>query len=113
VLFARSDILLLAMISLAVIGASRTVYQTMNQTLVQTLVDPEYRGRIIGIGQFTWGASSLGGLLMGALAQLYGAPFALTLGGTLMFGAVIAVGVTILRPLWVIERTEPEPEAAS
>lgn len=112
VLFARSDILLLAMIALAVIGASRTVYQTMNQTLVQTLVDPEYRGRIIGIGQFTWGASSLGGLLMGALAQLYGAPFALTLGGTLMFGAVIAVGVTILRPLWAIERTEPEPEAA-
>lgn len=111
VLFARSDILLLAMIALAIIGASRTIYQTMNQTLVQTLVAPEYRGRIIGIGQFTWGASSLGGLLMGALAQLYGAPFALTLGGTLMFGAVIAVGVTILRPLWANERAEPEPEA--
>ena len=113
VLFARSEVFALSAFALALIGASRTVYQTMNQTLVQTLVTPEYRGRIMGISQFTWGASSLGGLIMGALAQLYGAPFALTIGGTLMFGAVLAVGVTLLRPLWAGERAVPEPGAPS
>lgn len=113
VLFARSDVLVMAAFALAFVGATRTVYQTMSQTLVQTLVAPEYRGRILGISQFTWGASSLGGLLMGALAQLYGAPFALTVGGTLMSGAVLAVGVTLLRPLWAMERAAAEPEASS
>lgn len=108
VLFAQSDRLVTAMFALALVGAARTVYQTMNQTLVQTLVSPEYRGRIMGISQFTWGASSLGGLLMGALAQVYSAPLALTIGGTLMFGAVVAVGVTLLRPLWAVDRSEPE-----
>ena len=113
VLFGRSDVFALSVVALALVGASRTVYQTMNQTLVQTLVAPEYRGRILGISQFTWGASSLGGLLMGALAQLYGAPFALTLGGTLMFGAVLAVGVTLLRPLWARQPAVPEPGVSS
>ncbi len=111
VLFAQSDQLAIAAFALALVGAARTVYQTMSQTLVQTLVSPEYRGRIMGISQFTWGASSLGGLLMGALAELVSAPFALTLGGTLMFGAVAAVGVTLLRPLWSAEREQAQAEA--
>lgn len=108
VLFAQSEQLITAAFALAFVGAARTVYQTMNQTLVQTLVEPEFRGRIMGINQFTWGASSLGGLMMGALAQFYGAPFALTLGGTLMFGAVVAVGMTVLRPLWAVDRNATE-----
>ncbi len=111
VLFAQSEQLVFAAFVLALIGATRTVYQTMNQTVVQTLVSAEYRGRVMGISQFTWGASSLGGLLMGALAQTYSAPFALTLGGTLMFGAVVAVSVTLLRPLWTEERTTSEASA--
>lgn len=102
VAFSQSETLVLASFMLALVGATRTIYQTMSQTLVQTLVAPEFRGRVLGINQFTWGASSLGGLLMGALAQSFGAPFALTLGGSLMAGAVAAVGVTVLRPLWAV-----------
>ncbi len=113
VLFAQTEQVLIAAIALALVGASRTVYQTMNQTLVQILVSPEYRGRIMGISQFTWGASSLGGLLMGGLAQIYSAPFALTVGGTLMFGVVVAVGVTVLRPLWAADREAVEAEPSS
>jgi len=111
VLFAQSEVLVTAAITLGFVGAARTVYQTMNQTLVQTLVTPEYRGRIMGISQFTWGASSLGGLLMGALAEVYSTPLALTLGGTLTAGAVLAIGTTLLRPLWSQERRAPEPSA--
>ena len=105
--FAQSDTVALAAFMLSLVGATRTVYQTMAQTLVQTLVSPEFRGRVLGINQFTWGASSLGGLIMGALAQAYGAPFALTLGGSMMAGAVAAVGVTALRPLWGVGKKAP------
>jgi MFS family permease len=106
VVFAQLDTLAAAAFALALVGASRTIYQTMNQTLVQTLVAPEYRGRVMGISQFTWGASSLGGLLMGGLAQFYGAPFALVIGGTLMACGVAAVGTTLLRPLWYRSKAE-------
>lgn len=108
--FAQSDELVLAAFFLALVGASRTIYQTMSQTLVQTLVTPEYRGRVMGINQFTWGASSLGGLMMGALAQVYSAPVAITIGGALIAGAVMVVGLTFLRPLWASSPTEPEAQ---
>lgn len=111
VLFAQSDQLAFAAFALGLVGAARTIYQTMSQTLVQTLVEPEFRGRVMGISQFTWGASSLGGLMMGALAQVYSAPLALTVGGTLMSVAVLVVGVTLLRPLWSVERTPSEANA--
>ncbi len=111
VLFAQSDQLAVAAFALGLVGAARTIYQTMSQTLVQTLVEPEFRGRVMGISQFTWGASSLGGLMMGALAQVYSAPLALTVGGTLMSVAVLVVGVTLLRPLWSVERTPSEANA--
>jgi MFS family permease len=111
VAFAQLDTLVAAAFALALVGASRTIYQTMNQTLVQTLVAPEYRGRVMGISQFTWGASSLGGLLMGGMAQLYSAPFALVVGGTLMSCGVLFVGTTLLRPLWY--RTKADTEAGA
>ena len=111
IVFAQSENLAFAALALALVGASRTVYQTMSQTLVQTLVEPEYRGRILGISQFTWGASSLGGLFMGALAQVYSAPLALTVGGALMSCAVVGVGLTLLRPAMAMDKKNSEASA--
>ncbi len=111
IVFAQSESLAFAAFALALVGASRTVYQTMSQTLVQTLVEPEYRGRILGISQFTWGASSLGGLFMGALAQVYSAPLALTVGGALMSCAVVGVGLTLLRPAMSMDKKSSEASA--
>ena len=97
VLFARFDILGVAVLILGVIGALRVVFGTMNTTLVQTLVDEQYRGRVMSLHQFTWGATALGGLLMGGLAQNFGAPLALTVGGFATVIATAAVGATVLR----------------
>lgn len=103
IFFARAETLIVATVAFGLVGATRTVYQIMSQTLVQANVSPEFRGRVLGVNQFTWGASALGGLLMGALAQHFGAPFALTLGGTMVTCAVIAAGATAIRPLWTAE----------
>ena len=70
---------------------------TMNTTVVQTLVDEEFRGRVLSINQLTWGASALGGLLMGYLAQRFDAPFAMTLGGSIAIVATLFVGQRLLR----------------
>ncbi len=97
VLFARFDVLGIAVLILGVVGALRVVFGTMNTTLVQTLVDEQYRGRVMSLHQFTWGATALGGLLMGGLAQNFGAPLALTVGGIATVIATAAVGATVLR----------------
>ena len=95
--FARIEILSLAVIVAGIIGGFKVVLGTMNTTVVQTLVDEEFRGRVMSINQLTWGASALGGLLMGYLAQRFDAPIAMTIGGTIVVLATVLVGQRLLR----------------
>jgi MFS family permease len=95
--FARADVLSLAVIISGAIGGFKVVLGTMNTTVVQTLVDEEFRGRVMSINQLTWGASALGGLLMGYLAQRFDAPTAMTLGGAVAIAATVLVGQRLLR----------------
>ena len=95
--FARIDVLSAAILIAGSIGGFKVVLGTMNTTVVQTLVDEEFRGRVMSINQLTWGASALGGLLMGYLAQRFDAPTAMTVGGTAAIVATIFVGQRLLR----------------
>ncbi len=95
--FAQINALDLAVVIAGVIGGFKVLLGTMNTTVVQTLVDEEFRGRILSINQLTWGASALGGLLMGYLAQRFNAPFAMTLGGSIAIIATLFVGQSLLR----------------
>lgn len=71
----------LSLAVLALVGGSGVAFGTINNTLVQTLVDDEFRGRVMSIHQLGWGASAIGGLVMGGLAEVLGAPLTLALGG--------------------------------
>ena len=95
--FAQINALDLAVVIAGVIGGFKVLMGTMNTTVVQTLVDEEFRGRVLSINQLTWGASALGGLLMGYLAQRFDAPFAMTLGGSIAIVATLFVGQRLLR----------------
>ncbi len=95
--FARIEVLSMAIFIAGVMGGFRVVLGTMNTTVVQTLVDEEFRGRVLSINQLTWGASALGGLLMGYLAQRFDAPTAMTLGGTVAILATLLVGQRLIR----------------
>jgi len=95
--FAQANVLDLAVVIAGVIGGFKVLMGTMNTTVVQTLVDEEFRGRVLSINQLTWGASALGGLLMGYLAQRFDAPFAMTLGGSIAIIATLYVGQILLR----------------
>ena len=95
--FAQINALDLAVVVAGVIGGFKVLMGTMNTTVVQTLVDEEFRGRVLSINQLTWVASALGGLLMGYLAQRFDAPFAMTLGGSITIIATLFVGERLLR----------------
>ena len=71
------------------------MFITVNNTMVQSLVAEEFRGRVTSVHQLSWGATALGGMLIGFLAQLVGAPFALTLGG--LITALFAGGLVLAR----------------
>ena len=86
-----------AALNIGLIGASHTVFEIMSVTLVQGLAADEFRGRVMSIYQFSWGATALGGLLMGGLAEIAGAPVALGLGGILVVSATMILSVFSLR----------------
>lgn len=86
-----------AAVAVAIIGATRVVFQTMGTTLMQTLTSDEFRGRIMSLHQFTWGAAALGGLLMGTLGEYLGVKVALSIGGAVVMSVGAIAGAPLLR----------------
>ena len=99
--FSRADWLLAAALVIAVVGACRVVFQTMSTTLMQTLAADEFRGRVMSLEQFTWGAAALGGLLMGTMGQYVGVQSTMSLGGIIVASTAVFVSFLALRQLLV------------
>lgn len=77
-------------------GFSSAVYMATNNTLLQKIVPDELRGRIMSVLLLTWGFNSFGTLPLGWVAEQYGAPWALIIGGGLcLFFALLLV---VFRP---------------
>lgn len=90
IILAMLDNLLFALPITAIIGISSVLKGTMSTTVVQTLVTDEFRGRVLSLMMFTWGAQAIGALLSGILAQMWGAPIAIFVSG------VIAIIITAI-----------------
>ena len=99
VVFGAVDVFIYAVAIAGFVGALGVVKGTMSTTVVQTLVSDQFRGRVMSLMNFTWGAQALGALLMGTLAQIWGAPFAFIVAGVLAVVATIAVWQLVLRRL--------------
>lgn len=102
VLFALSRFYPLSLGLLFCMGAVSSVYMTTVNTLLQSLVPDELRGRVMGIYSLTWSIMPLGGFLSGSIADRFadpavGAPFAVGLGGTLVALMAVALAVTVPR----------------
>jgi MFS family permease len=79
-----------SIVAIALVGAFALAFGTINNTLLQSIVAEEYRGRVSSIHQLGWGASAFGGLMLGFLAQSVSAPFALAVSGSI---AAISIGL--------------------
>lgn len=66
------------------IGMVWAIYSTMGDTLVQTNVDEDYRGRVVSVQSMLWGLTPIGGLLAGVLASLIDVQWAVAINGALI-----------------------------
>ncbi len=95
--FGSVDVFMLALIIVGFIGGLSVVKGTMSTTVVQTLTSDTFRGRVMSLMNFTWGAQALGALLMGTIAELWGAPSAFIVAGILAILATVGVWQFALR----------------
>jgi len=89
--FSLSTILWFSMMILGLVGFAVMVQMAASNTILQTIVDEDKRGRIMSLYTVSFlGMAPLGSLFAGGLANKIGAPYALLLCGVLCFlGAVI------------------------
>jgi MFS family permease len=102
--FALSRNFTFSCLFLALVGAGMVSITTTVNTLLQTLVQDEMRGRVMSMYALAFiGLPPVGGLLIGALADLigwrwghHGAQWALAVGGMVI--VLFAIGVTLVVP---------------
>ncbi len=102
IVFGLSTWLPLSCVALAALGASQVAYYATTNTLIQVLVSPRLRGRVLSLYILTsLGVIPFGNLLAGAIAERFGPPLALAGGGTatLIILVIVAVNFPVLRGL--------------
>jgi MFS family permease len=66
-------------------------YNTLNQTIIQTVTPDEYRGRVTGLQMMDHGLSPLGAFIFGTLAELYGVRLSIFIAGCFAMTSVAMV----------------------
>ena len=84
ILFSWSQWLLLSLGLLAAAYSAVIVYETTINTLLQTSVPDEFRGRVLSFQTMMWGMNGLAGFHTGAIASALGAPVAIAIGGVVV-----------------------------
>lgn len=106
VLFAASPWFAASMGLLVLVGTGQAVAMAAANTLLQTSVRPDQRGRVMGLyGMVTFGMLSLGTLPLGALASVVGVPLTLALGG----GVVVVLVGLLSATAPVLDAALPSP----
>ena len=93
-LYSQLTVFLIALPVLALGTCCFMTYQTMNQTIIQTITPDEYRGRVMGLHMMDHGLTPLGTLIFGAIAEIYGVRSAMFIAGSC---AMVTVAFILLR----------------
>jgi len=89
--FALSRSFGLSLVLLAFVGAGGIVYFNATNTFVQLSADDQHRGRVMSLYTLMHqGTSTLGSLVLGAIANRFGTPAALEAGAVVCLGAMSA-----------------------
>jgi len=92
IIFSLSKIYLLSLIALAFIGATGVTSIALVNTIIQTKVGDEFRGRVMSVFMLTFaGFLPFGNLIAGSIAQYLGASLCVLASGVIccvFFGAV-------------------------
>ncbi|MBI4339667.1 MAG: MFS transporter [Chloroflexi bacterium] len=79
----------LAAIVLAIQSGFQMVYNSTNNTILQTITPDEYRGRVMSIYMLDHGLAPLGAFVAGAVAEIAGVRFAMLVGGGVTLALVL------------------------
>lgn len=79
--FARSELFLLSVFLMFLVGFFQSLYMIINMTLVQVVTPKEFQGRVFSIRIVIWGVAPLGQLAVGGLANAYSPQTALAIFG--------------------------------
>jgi MFS family permease len=87
VLFSESRVFWMSMVVLFVVGFSATVQMAATNTIIQSRVPDELRGRIMAVyATMFMGVQPIGSLVAGGVAKRIGAPYTLAVFGLLVLG---------------------------
>ncbi len=106
--FSRSLPLSLALIFLA--GGAGSIYDTMGNTLAQTIAPEAMRGRVSGFYTLMMSGVQIGAFGMGGVAEVRGIAFAVGLGGSIVAGNAIRLAPLARR---LTERSAMQSRAGS
>jgi MFS family permease len=115
--FASSDILWMSVMILFVSGFGMMVEMAASNTILQTIVDHDKRGRIMSFYTMAFmGTAPLGSLMAGWMAQQWGAMTALKIGGMICVAGALAFASQLphfresLRPIYFKKGIIPSVE---
>src|SRR6202043_333129 len=107
IVFSQSRVFWFSMVVLFVVGFSATVQMAATNTIIQSRVPDELRGRVMAVyATMFMGVQPIGSLIAGGVAKHIGAPNTLT-----VFGALVLLGSLIF--LFRIVLRLPAPTAAA
>jgi MFS family permease len=96
ILFSQSRSFWLSAALLVPAGFSMMLQMSASNTLVQSMVPDELRGRVMAVYSMMFmGMAPLGALMAGALAEIIGAPLTVVLGGAVCILGAIAFGLRL------------------
>ena len=101
ILFSFSRQLWIAAALLIPVGLSMMIQMGASNTLIQTMTPDHLRGRVMAVYSMMFmGMAPIGALLSGVLADRFGAPFTVAMGGVIAIAGSFAFGLRLpaLRP---------------
>src|SRR6478672_9268092 len=114
--FALSRVLWLSLVLLPLVGAGFMVQMAATNTVLQTIVEDRFRGRVMAFYTMAFlGTAPIGSLLAGVLASRMGAPKTIALGGaacavaSVWFHAKLPLLRTLIRPIYIERGILPVP----
>ena len=94
ILFGQSDSLRSGAFFLIFVGGGSSMFMTLTNTLIMSNTPQELIGRVTSIFMMTFGLMPLGVLPAGAIAEAFGAPITVVIGGVLLLVFLLAATAT-------------------
>lgn len=89
--FSFAPTLLIGMILIFALGLVSALYGTLADTLIQTIISDEYRGRVMAVWSTFWGLTPIGYLQIGIVAQVWGTQRAILVNACIVLLYVIGL----------------------